>query len=129
MLSPAHRENDRQIEAAAAESAALIVASGKIELLDPLVDAQAGEDQPAEPTHETSFLGAILRFAGATVGFLIGGPAGAALGSAVGELAGDLAAERASIIWSILGCASLYTKGVYHEEDACDPGSRDSRHP
>ena len=129
MLNPAHREHDQQIGATAEKSAALIVAPETIEFLDPRVNVQTGEDRPKELKRRTSFLGGILRFAGATVGFLVGGPAGAALGSIVGELAGDIAAERACIIWPMLGHAFHYPKGADHEEDACDPGSRHSRHP
>jgi hypothetical protein len=129
MLNPAHSENDPQIEAAWKKSAALIVAPRTTEFPDPPVDMQTGEDQPKEPKRKTSFLGGILRFAGATVGFLMGGPAGAALGSVVGELAGDMAAERTRIIWPMLGYTFLYPKGAHHEEDACDPGSRHTRRP
>ena len=90
---------------------------------------QAEEDQPKELKRETSFLGGALRFAGAIVGFLVGGPAGAALGSIVVEVMGDMAAERSSIIWPDLGQrAFFYPKGGYHEEDACDRSSHHSFH-
>lgn len=147
MPNPADRGIDKQIAAAAAEGAALIVAPENIEFLDQLVDKTriiilpdgslqqrfdhdgqyvrqvpdhvlAGEDQPKEPKRETSFLGGVLRFAGAVVGFLVGGPAGAALGSVVGELAGDIAAEQSNIIWPKLVPSFLYPKRAHHEEDA-----------
>ncbi|SHG45377.1 hypothetical protein [Bradyrhizobium erythrophlei] len=155
MLNPAPRGNDQQIAVTAAESAALIVVPEKIEFLNFLADktesidlpdvqgrldgegryprqvseqVQAEEDQPKELKRETSFLGGALRFAGAIVGYMLGGPAGAALGSIVGEVMGDMAAERSSIIWPDLGRAFFYPKVGYQEEDACDRGSHDSIH-
>ncbi len=89
----------------------------------------APDDNHSGPTRETSILGGFLRLAGATAGFLVGGPAGAAFGSAVGELAGDIAAERTSLIWPTLGHAFfLYSKGAHHEEDVCDRSGHDGRH-
>jgi hypothetical protein len=158
MPNPAHRGNDKQIAAAAAESAALMVAPENIEFLNPLVDkteiivlpdrslqerfhrdgqyaqqapggVRAEAEQPGEPKRETSFLAGLLRFTGAVVGFLMGGPAGAALGSVVGELAGDIAAKQSNIIWLKLGRAFLYPKGAHHEEDACDRSNHCCRHP
>ena len=111
MLNPAPKGNDQQIAVTATEGAALIGLPEKIEFLNFLVDktesivlpdvqerldgegryprqesdqVQAEEDQPKELKRETSFFGAALRFAGAIVGFLVGGSAGAALGSIVG---------------------------------------------
>jgi hypothetical protein len=154
MLNPAPKGNDQQIAVTAAESAAPIVVPEKIEFLNFLVDktesivlpdvqerldgegryprqvsdqVQAEGDQPKELKRETSFLGGALRFAGAILGFLVGGPAGAALGSIVGEVMGDMAAERSSIIWPDLGRA-FHPKGGYHEEDACDRSGHDSFH-
>jgi hypothetical protein len=153
MPHPAERGIDNQIAAAAAEDTALIVAAGNIEFLDPSLDQTgiivpsdgspherfdhdgqyvrqvpdgvlSGEDQPKEPKHETSFLGGVMRFTGAVVGFMMGGSAGAALGSVVGELAGDIAAEQSNIIWPRLVPSFLHPKRAPHEKEACDRGSR-----
>jgi hypothetical protein len=66
-------------------------------------DVQAEADQANEPAREACFLAKLLRFTGAVVGFLMGGPAGAGLGSIIGELAGDIAAERSTMILRKLG--------------------------
>jgi hypothetical protein len=128
MPDPAHRGNDKQIAAAAAESAALMVAPENIEFLNPLVDkteiivlpdrslqerfhldgqyaqqapggVRAEAEQPGEPKRQTSFLAGLLRFTGAVVGFLIGGPAGAVLGSVVGARVGATATQQSNIIF------------------------------
>jgi hypothetical protein len=143
MPDSAHRGNDEPIAAAVGECAALI------ELREPLADETSiiilrdrslregfdddGEyaerirdDAPAEEDAsgcETCFLAKILCYAGAVVGFLMGGPVGAAYGSAVGELSGDIAAGRANMIWPKLGRVLFYPKAVFHEDDVCDRGS------
>jgi hypothetical protein len=141
-----HRGNDEPVAAAVGESAALI------ELREPIADEtriiilrdgslregfdhngeyaeRIRDDAPAEEDHphasrcETCFLAKVLCFAGAVVGFLMGGPVGAAFGSAVGELSGDIATGRANMIWPKLGRVFFYPKGSDHEDDVCDRGS------
>ncbi len=97
--------------------------------VDPRIELQAGEHKAGEPKRAASLLGGFLRFAGATAGFMVGGPAGAAIGSVMGELAGDIAAERTSLIPLALGRAWLFSRGAYGDENARDGSRDDGRHP
>ncbi len=109
--------------ACAAESAAPQCKS------QPPCNGAVPDDNYGEPVRETSILGGFFRLAGATAGFLVGGPAGAALGSVVGELAGDIAAERSGMIWPTLGRALFYSRQACEDEDSCgDDTSDDGRH-
>lgn len=150
MPDSAHRGNDEPIAAAVGESAASIELREQIADETSIIILRDGslqegfhhdgeyaerirDDAPAEENHphasrcETCFLTRVLCYAGAVVGFLMGGPVGAAYGSAVGELSGDIAAGRANMIWPKLGRVFFYPKGTHHEDDACDRG-RYARH-
>lgn len=91
-------------------------------------DGAAADGNRGAGARETSILGAFLRFAGATAGYLVGGPAGAALGSAVGEIAGDIAAQRSGMMWPALGRALLASRQAYDEQDAGGRSAHDGRH-
>jgi len=55
-----------------------------------LQTAQDEEEKRRELERQSSFIKGILSFAGAAVGFVVGGPAGAGLGSSIAGAAGDL---------------------------------------
>jgi hypothetical protein len=62
-------------------------------------DVHAEQDQSRGAKRETFCLAGLLHFAGATVGFLIGGPAGAALGLVVAARVGATATQQNNIVF------------------------------
>jgi hypothetical protein len=92
-----------------------------------LHDALAVEDRRRELDREISLIARLLRFAGATVGFLMGGPPGALLGSTVAEIAGDIVAERSNRIWRKL--RSIGLRRTRRASDHHRPSSVDANRP